>query len=363
MTGFMRRPLLIALILTLFLVVLAGKLPSAQAAPGIPGSPEFGSGARLDPRGANLEGALATLTALHLDWIAIEYSWADFVPSAESSPDYTRLDQAVNAAQSAGSAVMLALTNAPAWAATADGPDPVAVSSLISSLRKRYPGGMQALELFPAPNTRRGWGASPSPEAYLKLYRAIEEQLQDSPGAPLLVLGGIEALSGPQADGSIDDIDFLNRFLNLAQNVPVAVVGLRFPGVQGSADAPDTGQRPSVLRHYEEIRRLIKNADRASSRLWITYLGLPRLDNPAEQAGWLDAAYHQMRSQLYIGAAFLGGMNTCPEGNSCAEVSLLESDGSPHPIIKTLNEQNPSTNEAQDEIPGRAKSSVLFKPR
>ena len=46
-------------------------------------------------------------------------------------------------------------------------------------------------------------------------------------------------------------------------------------------------------------------------------------------------ACRQIRAQLYIGAAFLQGINTCPAGD-CGEVSLLDPAGSRHLFVPIL---------------------------
>ena len=347
----------------LILALLPGTIPSVSAAPGEPGSPAFGIGARLDLYGPGFQNALGVLSSLHLDWVSIEYSWENFSPTLDSVPDYSLLDKAIDAAQANDTSVLLSLTHPPAWATTPTGPNPSAVTRLLTALLKRYPGHLQAIELFPAPNTRNGWGALPDAAAYLKLYRAASAVLKANSSESFLVAGGVEVISSPTIQGDLSDANFLDTLFYLAKDSPPAVVGLRYPSVLGSPSAPDDGRYPAVLRHYEEIRRQIRAGGHPATLLWITYLGLPAFPDRAAQTSWLAEAYPQVRSQLYIGAAFLQGLNTCPSNNSCAEVNLLEQDGSLHPfasLLTDLIQDGSTTGEIQ---PGHTKSNILFKSR
>ena len=59
-------------------------------------------------------------------------------------------------------AIIARLSNPPAWALTAQGPSTEATAQLVTTLAGRYPGVLQAVEIFPAANTTGGWNAAPT---------------------------------------------------------------------------------------------------------------------------------------------------------------------------------------------------------
>ena len=69
----------IFLLMAAVLAALAGAFPphsSAQAGRGVPGSPEFGYGARIELDGIYLDQALELAADLRFDWLVVPVRWS-----------------------------------------------------------------------------------------------------------------------------------------------------------------------------------------------------------------------------------------------------------------------------------------------
>jgi hypothetical protein len=345
-------------------LLLSGMFSSpVHAARGVPGSPEFGIGARISPAAASADRAISLATELKPDWLAVEVDWSSLSPEPGLEPDWSQLESTINGGKLSAAAVMLSITNPPGWALTSAGPDPSNTADFVSALAVHFGTTITAVELFPAPNTSAGWGASPNPSEYFSVFQAVKQQLAKQEIPLLLVSGGLE--TNPSADDpdAWTDLDYLTGLYTSGANTVMPVIGLRFSAINGLPSAHPRKGGSNVLRHYEDVRRLMTANGHVSGILWITYLGFPSGTTPIEQTEWLSEAYPQIRAQLYIGAAFLQGINTCAgEFNQCSEVSLLSLTGAEHsftPVLRGILAHNTPN----ENIPGREKSKIFRKPR
>lgn len=348
------------------IALLANTAPTARAARGIPGSPEFGIGARIHLIPATLPAASELAGGLGLDWIAIDLPWAAYYPTPDAAPDWTAFDQAVSSAAEAGSAVMVSLSDPPAWARGKNGPDASASAALISMLSKRHPVSIQSIELFPAPNTKKGWGALPDPAAYSAFFQGVRQKLASEQINLLLVAGGLEYSPNPISAEDQNPLDFLKGLYAASSNAAFPVIGLRLTGLQGEpSDPPDEQHQRPVFRQYENLRALMTSSGHQADQIWITSLTFAAPMSSEQQASWLVAAHNQARSQLYIGTVFLESLDANPDAASDgAEWALLDTSGANQPVENALRELIAQNSPAADKaIPGRAKSDTLRKAR
>jgi hypothetical protein len=119
------------------------------------------------------------------------------------------------------------------------------------------------------------------------------------------------------------------------------------------SQAPD-GIEHRILRHYEEVRQVMLDNGDAAGILWITSFtwnsgknqlnDVSLMNNLEAQSEWLAQAYQQLRSQLYIGVAFLTSLNTRGGGGEYPNNVILNLSGtSEHPfyaVLKDLITQN-----------------------
>jgi hypothetical protein len=306
--------------LVILIALVAASLPlqTVEAARGIPGSGEFAYGAQLNLDGPFVEPALQMAGNLPLDWISIEFNWANNIPFPTSTMDWSKLDQVMVYAARSNMAVMISITNAPQWALTTMGPDAQHTAALVTQLANRYSGTLQAVELFPAANTVRGWGSQPDPRLYAALAAHVKYELQRSGSLLLFPVAGLEPVAAGSQIQDVDDIIYLRGLYAAGISVTSDIISLRLNNLTGDPLLAPDGNEHRILRHYEEIRQVMLENAHNSGLVWITQLFAPDgTINTADktylsqqnQASWLAQAYPQMRAQLYIGAAFYGALN------------------------------------------------------
>ncbi len=333
----MRKNLLVALILSVIATLLPYPTP-VLADRGVPGSPDFGYGARVELEGAYLDEALELAADIPLDWIGITLRWSSLLPGGAYQ---ARLDRALTFAGKNNLHVVISLTDAPQTAQTATGPDPAKITNLLGGLSSQYPGVIAAVELFPAANTRAGWGTAPDPAAYARLFNALQAQLPAAGMNLLLVSGGLQPVAPGSQGDAMDDAAFLQGVYQ--SGAYPSVVGLALNTLAADPLAPPDASNPNVLRHYETIRQVMKAYNQENSLIWITAFRPPSgtiqssdgnsLGMPQPES-WLYQAYAQIRSQLYIGVVIYQSLN--PADLPSASYALVASTQQYHPFVPIL---------------------------
>lgn len=364
-----------ALVILLLLILFTHQVTRAEAAKGIPGSPAFGFGVSLYPNGPMLDQALKLLNDLRPDWLYVPVSWAAASPAADTQPDLAVLDQVMAAAAQWKIAVVLSVSDAPAWAQTPQGPDPRLAAQYAALLVQRYPGTLQALELFPRANTLTGWGSAPNPKSYLALYRAVQNGIAESGADLLLVAAGMQPLGPGQQDPAIamDDLVFLQGLYDAGGKDMLKVISLQYTDMHADLLLSPLENKGMLFRHYETVRALMLANGHIDGFMWITGFGLPsgshgqarvNAQDLDQQQEWLQQGYYQLLSQLYIGTAVMQSLNPPPTESAIRAASILQSDQSLHPFYQSLYRMTRANNEELSfQKPGRAKEGRLAKNR
>jgi hypothetical protein len=324
--------------------ILAPVSPSfsqpVQAAGGLPDSPEFGYGARMDIWGQEIELAVNVAAGVGVEWIGADFDWARHWPDAAVPASLEQVDRVMELVQRNRLSVLLSITNPPTWVMTPSGPDSNQVAGLVVMLAKRYPASLLTIELFPEANTSKGWGAPPDPNAYAALYAVSQNALQAAGSPVLLVAAGLAPRTGQSPNGDMDDIGFLTALYQTAAGENMPIIGLRLNQSEGDAMAQPGQGAPNALRHYEDIRSVMRNFNHENSLIWITGFRWPNGSN--DPILWLNQAYPLMRSQLYIGAAFLDRLNPPADGfieGGIPSLISVDSQGtSLHPAVAALGQ-------------------------
>jgi hypothetical protein len=360
-----------AVILAAILLCLSPQV--TQAARGTPGTSEFGYGADLYPDGPNYVEALNLANDLSLDWVDFQVPWQTYYPTVDASPDWSNLDQAVEYASSNGISILLSVTQPPSWALGNHGPDANLTLQFILELNKRYPSKINAYELFPAANTRTGWGSNPDAKSYLKLFQSVKDQLKSINSNILLVAGGLVPSPSVQKMDGVDDLVFLQNLYNAGANKVINIISIDLSDLTGDPLTPPDGSEHRILRHYEEVRQIMLKNNAANCLIWVTHLRFPSgtinhedliYNDLNNQTSWLSQAFSQLRSQLYIGVAFLGSLNPEKQGSSNENWSLVGDGKNYQPFYSTFRDlisQNSPNNILLKR--GRPKSNVLVKRR
>ncbi len=362
---------LVAVALLLYL------LPNAPvfAVRGTPGSSEFGFGATLDVNGQFIGDSLQLAYDLQLDWVSFDLPW-ELVQAEKNGPiDWSRYDPIFTGLAHYQLAALVSLTQPPDWSLTPAGPDPAAAAQFVLSLVQKYGASVAAVELFPSANTTEGWGVDPDPTSYLSLFKTVSKRLSAANLNLLLVAGGLEPVADNTQAGRAGDLEFLRGLYLAGAKDVVQVLSVRLDNLNGSPSAVAENRQQQVLRHYEEIRDVMVKYGHQKGLLWITGFHIPAsLEDQAEitgspaqkQAAWLGQAYQQLRSQLYIGVAFLSQLNPPSAGSAGSPEggSLIQPSGDLHPIYRVLRDQIAQNSSAgTGPRPGRPKSSSLAKVR
>lgn len=360
----------LSILLITVLLLSATPLQPVQAARGLPGSAEFGYGARLNLYGNQFDQALELVGTLRLDWLSMDLAWATLMPDPAVTIDFTRLDQAMNAAAQNQTAVLLSLTQPPAWALTDQGPNPNLVAVLVQMLAARYPNTLQAVELFPGANTQAGWGAAPNPAMYWNLFASVRAKLQENGVALELVAAGLEIVNASPA-GSMNELDYLRGMYQAGAAGNLPVVSLRYTEITGQPSDAAMDVETRLLRRYEAVREVMVENNQANSLLWITRLSVPdgtinvgetTTKNPTQQSAWLTQAAELLHAQLFIGMTVFADLNASDSAQPVFRGVNLAAGS--HPFARALRQIIQQNDASLLNSPlGRAKNDAFTKPR
>lgn len=340
----------ISLCLLCQLAFLTAATLHTYAKNGLPQSANFGFGARIDPWGEQVDIALDAAAANGLHWIGVDFDWNRHWPESNSTLDLTGIDHVMQFAVQHDLAVLLSITNAPAWAKSTAGPDPETTAGLVTQFMRLYPETLKAIELFPAANTEAGWGAPPDPAAYNRLFQATSAVTLGADRGPVLIAAGLVPVNSSNSKQDIDDLEYLQQLYDEGADEIMPVVSVRFTELSGDALAFPRADGETVLRRYELVRnQMLRNGHKAGY-IWITGFSWPSGDRSQNvntildtqsaresiennQSHWLSHALQIMKSQLYLGAAFHECLN--PPAGSGKQISeqgclIRTDDGKPH---------------------------------
>lgn len=370
----MSRCLGLILMPVLLFSLMVGNYPAAGVFPGTPSSAHFGFGAVLYPKGHYVPESLKMASDLGLDWISVPVAWSDYQSGPMASAHLESLDAIMAYAGEHKIGVLLSISQAPAWAQTSHGPDPNLTAQFVAALYQRYPQSLQAVELFPGANTRAGWGSPADADAYYTLFRRVADELHQVQAPVVLVAAGLQPLSASPAVGDLDDLIFLERLYQLGAASVMPVISIQYADLAEDVLRYPDGAEHRILRHYEEVRRIMVENQHKKGLIWITHLSLPSgtidisdsaIKDEAAQANWMSQVYLQSRAQLYIGVSIVQSLNPGPEGSTAAGVpSLLLGENHYHPFYGTLRDMI-SLNRAGSVIntPGKPKEGNFAKNR
>ena len=335
------------LLVSAALILICAFPGPAAAAAGLPNTATFGYGARLDIWGEDVYAALELASSMGLDWLAIEVDWARHWPALDQPADFSRLDYALQAARQKQISVMLSLTNAPAWAMTANGPEPGFTNALLQSILNVYADIIQAVELFPGVNTTAGWGTAPNPQAYLTMLQTVRQGC-DAAGRGNVLVTSLAPLFSENSAGSMSDRAFLENLYALGAMAYIPIIGIHYPDVMGAPMSDQSERFPLVLRHYEDIRALMLQYQHNRGMIWITSFTWPTTGTadpsdpltlpvtPAHQAQWVNQAFQLLQAQLFIGTGFFSSLNH--EIPSQSSPALFLTTGIIHPASVTISQ-------------------------
>lgn len=339
------KKIFLAIVVTIF--CFSNLATEAQAAAGLPDSPEFGYGASVSTYWQQTSQALGIAPTLGFDWISIDFDWARFWPSQEVEADLSVLRGIVEIAQRNQMHVLMSISHPPDWSMTPSGPNPAMTATIATQMVSSFPGSLLVVELFPGANTEKGWGTAPNPQAYIEMIQTVRNALE-SQNLQAFVIPSLSPLSDSPAIGDIADRAFLEEFYKA--NIPTPIVGLRYQKVTDEPITEPLQDKPAALRHYELVRKFMLDNGHKMDLIWITGFSWPeQITSVEEQALWVYEAYSLLKAQLFIGAAFFNSLTpTSPAEAFYHPSSLVLEDGSFHPAASQIQRVTSGTASALD---------------
>lgn len=371
----MKTILYILAIVGLFLSPSTPGLVSAKS--GLPNSSEFGYGVRLDLSGTQINPSISAAASMKINWLALDFDWAEIWPVRDGSPNLEPLNQAMVLAQQNQLSVMISIIKPPTWAVNPDGPDQQTTIQVIKYLARTYPGVLLAIELFPGANTVQGWGTNPDPVKYAKLLQAANKALRSINSSVVLIAGGLTPLPPKPTKGDIDDLKYLDDLYDAGAIAWMPIISVQLPEITGDPMLSPTPGEKRCLRHFEEVRQVMVDNDHREGLVWISGFSWPSgkikpsdslYRNQTEQTRWMNQAYQIMRSQLYLGVAFFSFINPPgPRTTVPNPSSLIHADLSIHPAFINLGQliSPPADNSnlhVQTVLVKRIVQDIQFKP-
>lgn len=305
---------LISLLIAASLMLATGFIAKADS--NYTSAVHFGFGAQLNPHTDNIDIVVRNASQIGFNWLAVEFDWAQQWPDPSQPLDLNELNQAAVASRSYQANLMVTIKNPPSWALTPQGPNVDYVTALVSSIMQTFPDIIGAIELFPGANQVSQWGVPANPQQFALILKQAQNTIAlNNPRA--VVVASITPLEENRQEGDIEDLTFLSSLYQVGGDQRFPVIGLNFASVNGDPAQDPTTDSAHNLRHYENVRRVMRENGRSSDLIWVTSFSWPNsLTDNQKQAEWLFNAYKLLRTQLYIGAAFFKNLNSNDPANA-----------------------------------------------
>jgi hypothetical protein len=287
---------------------------------------------------------LAGMKAMGLTSIRVDASWYITQAGGPDSYDWTPLDTAVSAIQSAGLTADLIIDQCPPWAAAsgasgqfAQPASPTEFGNFAAAVAKRYYGmGAKYFEIWNEPNIAEFWSPAPDPAAYTADLKAAYTAIKAVVPSAVVITAGL----APAADGSdtLDTVTF--------------VQDMYADGAQGYFDgigdhpytfpfAPDNVLLGSAWSEMAQtstsLRSLMVAHGDSAKKIWITEYGAPTSGTDKnvssdEQSNELVQVISQARQLGWIGSVYIYTW----EDDSGNGFGLLSADGQQKPAYAAV---------------------------
>ncbi|MGQ9890154.1 MAG: hypothetical protein ACUVSX_16945 [Aggregatilineales bacterium] len=213
-----------------------------------PGSAVTEFGVQINGCDRDVPLALSIARRMGMTWIKQQARWGDMQP-APWEVDWSCLDRVIPAARAAGFKVLISVTTAPAFTRvfrddTLGPPDNLETFGLfIAGLIARYPGAIQAVEMWNEPNLSAEWSDYIDAVKY-KMLLAMGYAVVKSIDPSIMV---ISAGIAPTPQGSrwehMDDLLFLGRMLEYDGASYMDCLGAHANGPLGVGELPIVAER------------------------------------------------------------------------------------------------------------------------
>jgi hypothetical protein len=195
------------------------------AAPEVSGpwpADQFGYGIQIHGN-ASVGDPTQTMTMVHdqlgLDWIKGQIQWWLVEPD-QTTDQWFFYDAIVNEAHNKGLRLMLSVVGAPAWTRAAGGengpPDDYnEYARFLSEMLDRYPGKIDAIEVWNEQNLDREWTSANgiSPEDYVRFLQVAHDTIKAKDPNIIVISGALAPTGSGDWVRWADDFEYLDRAL------------------------------------------------------------------------------------------------------------------------------------------------------
>lgn len=160
---------------------------------------------------------------LKLRWIKQQVRWEDVEP-APGQYEWGALDVTFEQAKEYGINVMVSVVTAPEWAREQGAPldkvgppaDPQTFANFIATMLYRYPGQIQAVEVWNEQNLDREWSSTQglSAQNYVTLLRTAYETIKMVDPGVIVISGALSPTGLNDGVGAYDDFVFMEMLIN-----------------------------------------------------------------------------------------------------------------------------------------------------
>jgi hypothetical protein len=285
---------------------------------------EFSYAVNIDPLGGSVSNALTAARNLNPEWLMIDFDWSVWFPARDAVQNFQSLDAIMQFAEDNRIEVCIRLLNPPQWVVTGSGPDHASTLDVILFLQGRYPESMKAVEVFPGANTSQGWGAPPSPQAYMDMLDTIQQVLVQEEINLMVIAGGLVPVPAPDQMTDMSDISFLEGLYIAGFNSMHATLSLQLIDLAPNFLQASQSINDPVLLHIDDIHNvMVTNGDEVGP-VWVTAISYK--DGEWQDSAVLFDTCTLLRSRLFVGLVSPVALN--PVGSVLEMMTLSDGNGS-----------------------------------
>jgi hypothetical protein len=278
-------------------------------------SPEYGIQAHLwwDEKIARRDMDL--IRDAGFGWVKQNVGWRDVEGAAKGAFNWYFTDRIVADAEERGLKVLFRLDSEPAWASlekgvrSRNGPpeNPQDFGDFCHALAERYPGRVEAYQVWNEPNLAREWGGyTPDAAGYVKLLRACYVGIKTADPHALVVSAGL-APTGTGLPVAIPDEEYLVEMYEAGAAPYFDALGLNAPGYKAppevspaeAAASERYGQhRFFCFRHVEDMRQIMVERGDGDKQVVILEMGWTTDPRPESPYHWHAVSPEQKADYL-----------------------------------------------------------------
>jgi hypothetical protein len=324
----------------------------------------------------NRDAALGAASDVGFGWIRQQIHWRDQEGPAGNYV-WGELEAIIQSVNAHNLKLMLSIVRTPSFyrADGGDGlpDDPAALGNFVAALLQRYPGQVQAIEIWNEQNLAHengGYVSTDDAGHYVEVLKAAYTSIKAVDPSVIVVAGPPASTATNQSNTAISDLRYYRAMYSYQNGTIRNYFDVQAVHPGGSANPPDTmwPDSPSpaqgwtteptfYFRHVENVRKLMEEYGMADHQIWITEFGwATQNDTPGfefgnqvsfdQQAEYIVGAMRRTHDQYpWVGNMFLWNLNFGPlkasEGqpmNEQASFSILNGDWSPRPAYYAIQQ-------------------------